>query len=752
MRTFLLSWVFAFLGHASLLADIPYQIGEEIEVNTSKTKWLPGKIADTNRTSALCEYKLDSREKRGWFTLDRVRRAYEKDGLCRGRSWSDQEEKFSVIAVPLHIGNEEVVFRTEDHKQIRVKIAKLSTIDQSFLQKLSAGGGDFSVDGSFAGGKTVVTTHIQEPVEFDASSTRDIELSAIANVPLEADPLRSSLTLDEGGSAFEVGNAFDKVGAIIPLGGPDQWLLASLESGRVSPTSALPTRLMWVSIKKSKMMRMHPLTTGVQLKDYNTAGKLALTVDPFASKPILSLWKSEPAGKQCSLLLSWYASANKNHRHDGNWARFVGDRLVIFRDSSRNLIAWDYRDRKSVWTTVQQSAQAPTPQLTPGRRYLLIPESKRIRVIDPVEGREVSTIPVDEEIRSLSIAEDGRRVAMLLDSSLVEIDLTRPGSSKRVDVGSLALPKTTTVQWLENDVICLSTTNKEMLLYSIDRGIPLWRYEFDDSASYRSFGDDRVRRTMNGHLVYAASVTATKNRRVQRGIGVGAVRLPGKSASGYVKYLKRDELIVFDKGDKVRLVVESDHEQGAIHQSMLDQIAKNEWVIDDASSNVVLAKIHRGPSQTVHYRFGAGAFPGLTPPSGSFPGQTRPPSSRPGPPSSRFGPPSSRLRPPSFSGWPFGSSSSAPVKTESATVRPFISSILIAINGQPQWAAVSISGVPPSILLAKGETVQQKVDEMQKPNIDFFTIRDVPESFVNPEFREGLGTSLITNRGLKKTD
>ena len=54
------------------------------------------------------------------------------------------------------------------------------------------------------------------------------------------------------------------------------------------------------------------------------------------------------------------------------------------------------------------------------------------------------------------------------------------------------------------------------------------------------------------------------------------------------------------------------------------------------------------------------------------------------------------------------------------------------------------------ITLREGESLQQKIDENQKPNIGFFSTTDIPEAIINPAFRTGLGTSVITNRGLVK--
>jgi hypothetical protein len=778
---FLLVFLFAGYGNAQSTQFLKFQQGEEVEVHYLG-KWREGRVLGTDRRRGVyCQYKFVSTSER-WFAVNDVRRSYEHGAISRARLWKDAEGKFSVVAALMAADETTATLQTDEMKTIKVPIEKLSTGDRAFLKRIA----------KESLGLTGVGAHRSKVEEFDMSTAIDVAASESNGAMITADPMRSSLHVAEGGSAFEVGNIYDQIGAIIPLGGPDHWLLASLENKKTSEHEKLPTRLMWISIKQSKMTRMHPLPPGLQLKDYHAPSRLALTYDPHSSKPILSLWKTQPGAQQAEAVLSWYGSGNSNKssfgRGDESWARFASDRIVIFRDSGRNLIAWDFRDKKAVWTTLQETAQAPTPELSPGRRYLLVPESKSLRVIDPIAGRQLASFPLDGEIKSLSIADDGQNVLLLLDSTLVAIDLTGATQRRVIDVGFMDLPASTTVKWLDQDVVCLSTTNAEMLLFSLDRGIPLWRYEFDTTASYRNIGDDRVRRTVDSHLVYAASAEhriekGPKRGQIQRGIGVGAVKLPGEDASGYVKYLKRDELIVFDRGESIRIEVDAIQDEDAIRQALSDQVETNGWRLDETSSNVLAATLERGPSQTVQYRFGTGSFgppSGFGPPSSFGPPGMSPP--RITPPTPRFGPtggirPQFGPRGPSFgpsrsgpgfgpsrsgpsfgpprSGPSFGASATQPSATiKSATVQPFLSTIELRIDGKPAWRARSSSGVPPMIQLRPGESLQQKINETQKPNIGFFSSTDVPESIINPAFRTGLGTSVITNRGLvkKKTE
>ena len=83
-------------------------------------------------------------------------------------------------------------------------------------------------------------------------------------------------------------------------------------------------------------------------------------------------------------------------------------------------------------------------------------------------------------------------------------------------------------------------------------------------------------------------------------------------------------------------------------------------------------------------------------------------------------------------------------------MQPFVSTIELKIKGATAWRARSSGGIPPLIQLREGESLQQKINETQQPNLGFFTSTNVPEAIINAAFRSGLGSSVITNRGLVK--
>lgn len=113
MRYVFLSLAFLVLLPSFLFADIPYRIGEDVEVY-ARSKWSLGRVVEINRNRGIyCEYKTTYGTRQGWFKSESVRREYEKDALSRGRMWKDAEGKFSVIAAALRVSDDSVVLRTE---------------------------------------------------------------------------------------------------------------------------------------------------------------------------------------------------------------------------------------------------------------------------------------------------------------------------------------------------------------------------------------------------------------------------------------------------------------------------------------------------------------------------------------------------------------------------------------------------------------------------------------------------------------
>lgn len=86
--------------------------------------------------------------------------------------------------------------------------------------------------------------------------------------------------------------------------------------------------------------------------------------------------------------------------------------------------------------------------------------------------------------------------------------------------------------------------------------------------------------------------------------------------------------------------------------------------------------------------------------------------------------------------------------SQSASITPYISSIKINLDKKVIWQSASSSGAPPTVRLRDGESVQNEVNRWQKPDPGFFDRVDIPARILDPDKKNGLGVTEVTNRGL----
>jgi hypothetical protein len=180
-------------------------------------------------------------------------------------------------------------------------------------------------------------------------------------------------------------------------------------------------------------------------------------------------------------------------------------------------------------------------------------------------------------------------------------------------------------------------------------------------------------------------------------LAVGAVQLPGPRVDEMETRLELETLYIMKRGSAVRVEVDAGADTERIQKVLEEKITANGWTVMPGASAVLIAEIKQGKEQTVNYRqFGTG-------PGGA---------------------------------------------TQSATFVPYISSLRLQIGNSTAWQTGTSTGAPPVVRLSAGHTAQDEVDNWQKPNTEFFRSVKIPERILDPKYRDGLGTTLVTNRGL----
>jgi hypothetical protein len=195
---------------------------------------------------------------------------------------------------------------------------------------------------------------------------------------------------------------------------------------------------------------------------------------------------------------------------------------------------------------------------------------------------------------------------------------------------------------------------------------------------------------MGGHLVYAASVGSGRDQ----GLAVGAVQLPGPKVDETVAALDREALMIIKPGTAVRLSVNAGTHQRQVEAALQRKIEANGWKLSPQAATVVIAEMKRGETHQTSYRFfGGGA-------------------------------------------------------TQTVSVTPFLSLLRIEVGPKVAWESGTSTGAPPVMTLREGESMQNVINSYQRPNPEFYELVEIPASILDPDKRNGLGTTEVTNRGL----
>jgi hypothetical protein len=654
-----------------------YKKGDEIEVYFLN-KWYKATVIATNaRGEVLAEYEfITGRPQQRAFKAAEVRAAYESGALARGRTWSDTSGSFKVKAALIELNEDSVLLRKEDMNEVKVPIEKLSAADKSYLKRLEKELGPIAA-------KAVEVEEFTEGAQFNSQAWLQTERVAIT-----PDPIPQDLKLKQGGVVLQMAHLSDKLGAILPLGGPDAMLLAAVEYG------GEPTRLIWASLDKQRVNGEQKLPEDEVVMDYHSPSHRLLTWSLVksqqnpAGEASLTLWDVQASDKQPKAVVRWNAKAPWTV---DPWARLLDGDTVLHRQAKQEYVVWDAKAKELRYRLKQESFFGAPAALSGGRKYLVLPEDSRIRVLEAATGKLMCTLPADGGSSGVAVSPDGVRLAVLNRNTLTVWDLTNATAPPEVhQAEAIGTPFSADLDWSSQDTIAVSNSlHRDLTLFSLKLKIALWRYEFDWNA-VRDDKGRRLRDIVDGHLVYAASVS----RGLQNSLAVGAVALPGPRVNEVAATTTRESLLVIKPGSGVRLEVNAGEHQARVEAALTKQIADNGWVLQPDASNVLSAEMKLGETQSVTY--------------------------------------TSRRTGEEF-----------PV-----SITPHVASLVLKVGSNVAWQSGTSAGLSPFMFLGPGQTAQEEADKRNRPRPEFFETVDMPDSLLDPTKRNGLGVTQVTNRGL----
>lgn len=669
-----------------------YTVGENVEV-LHFGKWVPATVLEVNRKGEVrASHPFGGSTLSTVFQQAEVRHAYESGAIARGRMWSDATGAFKIKAALLKISNNTLTLRTTEEREVTIELDKLSDVDKKFIENFK----------KQAGIAALPVAELPALVRFSTQRNSEITSSypkrewgkkaPVAQLRLAADPQRSSLQLMQAGIAFPHNHADGSLQTLIALGGKDSWLLAALGADE------RPVRLLWGALAQSKLSKIQLIPPGEVVQDYHAPSMQLLTSSIRDSQTVLTLWKVSPSAEEAQAVVSWIAKLDNDSRggHAEVWARFASDKVIIQRDSSHRVIAWDVADRKVAWSTVQQSFFAPSLALSPNGKHLFIPEDEGLRIVEPLTGQVTGIVPTSDSCSSVAPHYNGELVAILSRNELLIVDITGKQPQRNLDASTVGTPFSTKMHWLNDSLIAFEPSYRTLMIFSLDLQLPGWKYDFDSDAYDANARSGRTRSLVDGHLVYAASFGSGINR----GLALGAVEIPQPDVVDKIKNIRREELMILHPGKSVRIDASKTDNPARVQAVLEGKAAANGWIVSPVSNAVLVATMGRGPTQTVQYEMSSVRGGGGT-------------------------------------------------NIQSASVTPYISTLNIVIDGVSAWSTSSSSGVPPTVMLKENETLQGEVDRNQRPDIEFFDRVVPPNQIIDPKKKEGIGMSMVTNRGLQ---
>ncbi|MCC6510300.1 MAG: hypothetical protein IT423_14445 [Pirellulaceae bacterium] len=684
----------------ALMAAEKYTIGEEVEVHFLGG-WIPATVRDFNKKGeVLGEFEFANNIKQQVFAPDQVRHLYEAGAITRSRTWSDATGKFNVKAALLKISGGKVQLRTSESKEVLIPIDKLSSKDQAFIKQFQAKAGLVAIpvpqlpsviEFTSAGAKSIPGSGRRWDAREDAATGK-------VSLNLEADPIRKGLELKQAGVGFPSQGHHERLSSLIPLGGPDNWVLAS-----IGENEREPTRLMWVALNKQSIKRIQMLPAGEMLMDYQahsrqmlTYSKRKISEEAKDLQPVLTIWQAEPASEEPKAIVSWNARVpdDTSWHNSVPWVRFATGSLVVQRTETHRILAWDTQARSLSWQTTQESFFAPEPRLSAGNKYLFLPEEGGLRILDSATGTVAGQVPMDG-CAGVAVHDGGHQIGAISRDRIYVIDITGSQPTRTVAANSVSSPFGIKCHWVGDELLAFESAGSDMVLYSLDLELPIWTFKFDHNAYMGTTGNGaRKRSIINDHLIYAASFSVSGNT----GLAVGAVSLPGAKATAAIGSAKRDDFMIIKAGTKFRVDVAAIDHASEIRQALLKEISANGWIHDQTAANVIKADYGRGEPREIRYEL--------------------------------------------------QSIRTGSTEIQSASITPFVAKVQILVGKDEAWSTLSSSGPPPIVSMREGESLQSEIDRSNRPVWSFYQSLDIPAEIIDPKKRGGVGHTAVTNKGL----
>ncbi len=394
-------------------------------------------------------------------------------------------------------------------------------------------------------------------------------------------------------------------------------------------------------------------------------------------------------GTQVAALKSWMPYVNEDFWQDVDQAWFLSPaHLMTINEHGKALTIWDLDTVKALLNIPVTSALNLKLSLSNDRCYLAFALQDSIAIIDLQEADHVASIPTGkEQFDSPQFSDDNQRLAASSQSGVTIWDLTTGESSGAFWHHTMGVRPEIT--WAGDYIL-----HRNMYLYDVPRRVLLWEYHGLTST--------HAAVQWRGGRMWAA----LEGNRGEPTV-LSSYEIPHAAAQRVGSQLgSPEDLLLVKPGDKVAIRVDVDRQIGSNAQ-VGEEIAANltaaGFTIDTNSPLVVEAVCKRMKSQTIKINKGHRTF-----------------------------------RP-------------RPEDILERTIVPHTSSLTMKLGNEVIWEKGHVARPGMTIWLNEGESVDQALERLTRPNLDLITKAKFSSHIARPgkASRNGAyGVSQLTARGV----
>ena len=652
--------------------------------------WYDGLVIDTESRKALVEFEFGGQTRQEVFERPAIRKMCEVDAMDFCRNWKSAGGKFTITAALKSVQGNSVTLIKPDLEELEVDLEKLSKRDQSYVSKLVKSNEEMVLSGAVP-----AKTPALPPLENYGSALGSNSRFGASNSKLR--PLGQAPSylsgFNQAGVGFNMSRKTQELVAIIPVGGPEQWvLMTARDENTFTKKDRFQSQLYWVSLRDRKAVETAVITATHFPLDYDPITSLLLTFDrketfqDTAEPDHYTLWETVPGTKEALPVARW-EGPGMGWAED-LFAKIISDRIVLTKSKKQEYVAYDLQAKKVAYTIRASSFFDAPVQLTQDRRHLLVPEDGNLSVFDAVSGELEFSVDVKERHCSgAALNAVGTRLAGVTERNIYVWDLESPGSDPVIYPAPLiGSPFACRIEWVDDDHLLVNTFDSRVL-YRLSLSLPVWTYKMELSQYWLN-RDPLKNMVVDGLFFYVA-----KPDPFDSSIAVGAIRLPGPSVAETTKDIKREDLDILKPGVKVSVDASGTDNPSQVQAWMEGKARECGWVVGAGADIVIKCSMGVGETQSVVYE----------PIDGRGPSQT-------------------------------------------VSFTPHFASLQIVQADTIIWQTGTSTGAPPVIY---GVAAQAQVNLMQRPRISFFRDVKLEPRVIDPKYSRGFGVSQLGLRGIQ---